>query len=65
MAGEPGTTGQVIGILALDATEPYIFDSGALARLGPLVGPIAQLIGLALVTRTTGSRNVRARKRSA
>lgn len=65
LVGEPGSTGQVIGILALDATEPYIFDSGALARLGPLVSPIAQLIGLALVTRTTGGRNVRTRKRSA
>lgn len=63
--GEPGTTGQVIGILALDATEPYILDSGALTRLGPLVSPIAQLIGLALVTRTRGSRNVRAQRRSA
>lgn len=63
--GEPGTTGQVVGILALDATEPYVFDEGGVTRLGPLVSPVAQLIGLALVTRTTGSRNARAQKRSA
>lgn len=63
--GEPGTTGQVIAILALDATEPYIFDSGALARLGPFLSPVAQLIGLALITRQAGSRNVRAQKRRA
>lgn len=62
--GEPGTTGQVIGILALDATEPYIFDPGALKRLGPILSPVAQLIGLALVTRTTRSRNARAQKRN-
>lgn len=65
LVGESGTTGQVIGILALDATEPYVFDPGALTRLGPLVGPVAQLIGLALVTRTKGGRNVRAQRRSA
>lgn len=65
MVGEPGTTGQVIGILALDATQPYIFDSGAVVRLGPILSPVAQLIGLALVTRTTRSRNVREEKRSA
>ncbi|WP_420130243.1 GAF domain-containing protein [Longimicrobium sp.] len=65
MVGEPGTTGQVIGILAMDATEPYIFDSGAMARLSPFLGPVAQLIGLALVTRRPGSRNVRAQRRSA
>lgn len=62
--GEPGTTGQVIGILALDATEPYIFDPGALERLGPILSPVAQLIGLALVTRTTRSRNARAQQRN-
>jgi hypothetical protein len=64
MVGEPGTTGQVIGILALDATEPYIFDSGAVARLGPVLSPFAQLIGLALVTKQSRSRNVRAQRRS-
>jgi hypothetical protein len=63
MVGEPGTTGQVIGILALDATEPYIFDPGAMTRLGPILSPVAQLIGLALVTRTEGNRNVRAQRR--
>lgn len=65
MVGEPGTTGQVIGILALDATEPFTFDAGAVARLGPFLSPVAQLIGLALVTRTPRSRNVRAPRRSA
>lgn len=65
MVGEPGTTGQVIGILALDATEPYIFDSGAMTHLSPFLSPVAQLIGLALVTRKQGSRNVRAQRRSA
>lgn len=65
MVGEPGTTGQVIGILAMDATEPYIFDSGAMTRLSPFLSPVAQVIGLALVTRMSGSRNVRAQRRSA
>jgi hypothetical protein len=64
-AGEPGTTGQVIGILAMDATEPYIFDAGAVARLGPFLSPFAQLIGLALVTKQSGNRNVRSQRRSA
>jgi hypothetical protein len=65
MVGEPGTTGQAIAVLAMDATEPYVFDPRAIARLGPLLSPMAQLIGLALVTRQRGTRNVRAQRRSA
>jgi hypothetical protein len=65
MVGEPGTTGQAIAVLAMDATEPYVFDPRAIARLGPLLSPMAQLIGLALVTRQPGARNVRAQRRSA
>lgn len=65
MVGEPGTTGQQVAVLAMDATEPYVFDPRAVARLGPLLSPMAQLIGLALVTRQPGTRNVRAQRRSA
>jgi hypothetical protein len=65
MVGEPGTTGQAIAVLAMDATEPYIFDPRAVTQLGPFLSPVAQLIGLALVTRQPGTRNVRAQRRSA
>jgi hypothetical protein len=65
VVGEPGTTGQTVAVLAMDATEPYVFDRGAVAQLGPLLSPLAQLIGLALITRQPGTRNVRAQRRSA
>lgn len=65
MVGEPGTTGQQVAVLAMDATEPYVFDPRAVAQLGPFLSPVAQLIGLALITRQRGTRNVRARRRSA
>ena len=65
MVGEPGTTGQQVAVLAMDATEPYVFDPRAIERLGPLLSPMAQLIGLALVTRQRGTRNARAQRRSA
>lgn len=65
MVGEPGTTAQAIAVLAMDATEPYVFDPRAVAQLGPFLSPVAQLIGLALITRQRGTRNVRARRRSA
>jgi hypothetical protein len=65
MVGEPGTTGQQLAVLAMDATEPYIFNPRAVAQLGPFLSPVAQLIGLALVTRQPGTRNVRAQRRSA
>jgi hypothetical protein len=64
VVGEPGTAGQTIGVLAMDATEPYVFDPRAVAQLGPFLSPVAQLIGLALVTRQSGTRNVRAHRRS-
>lgn len=65
MVGEPGTTGQQVAVLAMDATEPYVFDPGAVAHLGPFLSPVAQLIGLALITRQRGTQNVRAQRRSA
>ena len=65
VVGEPGTTGQTIAVLAMDATEPYVFDPRAVAQLGPFLSPVAQLIGLALITRKPGTRNVRAQRRSA
>jgi hypothetical protein len=65
VVGEPGTTGQAIAVLGMDATEPYVFDPAAVAQLGPFLSPVAQLIGLALITRQRGTRNVRARRRSA
>lgn len=65
MVGEPGTTGQQVAVLAMDATEPYVFDPRAVAQLGPFLSPVAQLIGLALITRQPGTRNVRAQRRSA
>lgn len=65
VVGEPGSSGQTIAVLAMDTTEPYVFDSGAVTHLGPLLSPVAQLIGLALITRRPGTRNVRAQRRSA
>jgi hypothetical protein len=65
MVGEPGTTGQQVAVLAMDATEPYVFDLGAVAQLGSFLSPVAQLIGLALITRQPGTRNVRAQRRRA
>lgn len=65
MVGEPGTTGQQVAVLAMDATEPYVFDPRAVTHLGPFLSPVAQLIGLALITRQPGTRNVRAQRRSA
>jgi hypothetical protein len=65
VVGEPGTTGQTIAVLAMDATEPYVFDPRAVAHLGPFLSPVAQLIGLALITRQPGTRNVRAQRRTA
>lgn len=65
VVGEPGTTGKAIAVLAMDATDPYVFGSGAVTHLGPLLSPVAQLIGLALITRQPGTRNVRAQRRSA
>ena len=49
--GEPGTTGRVLAVLSLDATVPYVFNQGSVDRLHPFISPIAQLIGLALVTK--------------
>ncbi len=58
VVGESGTTGRVIAVLSLDATEPYTFDAGGVKKLSPFLSPIAQLVGLALVTKRAGGQNV-------
>ena len=38
----------VLGLLAVESSEPYRFDRRTVLRLEPFISPIAQLIGLAL-----------------
>lgn len=49
LAGKRGAGGRVHAVLSLDATVPNVFTEKAVARLAPILHPIAQVIGLALV----------------
>lgn len=55
VVGEPATTGRVFAVVSIDATVPYVFSRKAVQELHPFISPIAQLIGLALVTKTAGT----------
>jgi hypothetical protein len=55
-------------VLFIGVAAPDVFGvkgwrwMAGLAHLGPFLSPVAQLIGLALVTRKPGNRNVRAQR---
>jgi hypothetical protein len=42
---------RVCGVLTLDATTPYVFTPKSMTVVAPYMHPIAQLIGLVMVTR--------------
>jgi hypothetical protein len=50
VVGTRGDGGRVRAVLTLDATVPFVFNKKSVRDLAPFVNPIAQLIGLALVT---------------
>lgn len=50
IVGTRGEGGRVRAVLTLDATVPFVFNEKSVRNLAPFVNPIAQLIGLALVT---------------
>jgi hypothetical protein len=52
--GDKASNGRVVAVLSLDADVPNVFTQKAVDKLHPFVSPIAQLIGLALVTKTEG-----------
>lgn len=48
--GARGAGGRVRAVVTLDATVPYVFTDKSIRKLSSFVNPIAQLIGVALVT---------------
>jgi hypothetical protein len=48
--GARGAGGRVRAVVSLDATVPHVFTERAIGRLASFIHPVAQLIGLALVT---------------
>jgi hypothetical protein len=54
--GARGSGGRVRAVVTLDATVPYVFTDKSVRRLASLIHPVAQLIGLALVTQEQGEQ---------
>lgn len=54
--GARGRGGRVRAVVTLDATSAYVFTEKSIARLASFINPVAQLIGLALVTREQRER---------
>jgi hypothetical protein len=50
IVGAPGAGGKVRAVLSLDASVPHVFTDAAVGDLASFINPIAQLIGLILVT---------------
>ena len=50
VVGAPGAGGRVRAVLSLDATAPHVFTKKAVSELASFINPIAQVIGLILVT---------------
>jgi hypothetical protein len=50
IVGAPGAGGRVRAVLSLDASVPHVFTDKAVGNLAWFINPIAQVIGLILVT---------------
>lgn len=50
IVGAPGAGGRVRAVLSLDASVPHVFTDKAVGGLASFINPIAQVIGLILVT---------------
>lgn len=50
IVGAPGAGGRVRAVLSLDASVPHVFTDKSVGSLASFINPIAQVIGLLLVT---------------
>ena len=57
IVGEQGAGGKVRAVMSIDADVPNLFTQKAVCKMAPFIHPIAQLIGLALVTQERRSKS--------
>lgn len=55
--GERGAGGKVRAVVSIDADVPNLLTKKVVAEMAPFIHPIAQLIGLALVTQERRSKS--------
>jgi hypothetical protein len=57
IVGERGAGGRIRAVMSIDADVPNLFTKKAVSEMAPFIHPIAQLIGLALVTQERRSNS--------